>query len=192
MTDEKKLFSYLEKYIKNKFDEQQSVEGIKFIDLKHLGIKNFYGIEISECSLFFENTFRPFMSPYVFKVTYNITDCLPKNPNLKLFCTVEGKTLSSALEKFIDHIASKVYCRDCGKLCIDKEYSVEEEQCMSCILETILLSRKADRIFCSICQQETHRHIVLDCGHMFHRKCVSKLLRNSCPLCSKSIFVSSS
>lgn len=188
MTDEKKLFSYLEKYIKAKFDEQQGVDGIKFIELKYLGVKNYYGIEITECSLFYENNYRAFLSPYVFKVTYNIIDCLPKNPNLKLYCTVEGKTLSSALEKFIEHISSKVYCRDCGKLCLDKEYAVDEEQCMSCVLETLLLYKKNSRIFCSICQQETYRYITLDCGHTFHRRCVSKLLKNSCPLCLKTIF----
>ena len=141
--------------------------------------------------MFHENSLRTtsvFIAPYVFKANYVISDCLPKNPNLKLSCSIDGTTLSSAFGKFMEHIASKVYCRDCGKLCNDKDYILEEEQCMACIFETILLKGKQPPIFCSICQTETCKFITLQCNHTFHRKCVSKLFRNACPLCSKQIF----
>lgn len=189
MSDEKKLLSQLEEYIKIKFEAKQYENGLKYIELKNLGIKNHYDLEISDCSLFYETSFRSFIAPYICKVNYNIVDCLPRNPNLKLSCSIEGTTLTMVLEKFIEHISSKVYCRDCGKLCNDKDFCMEEDQCMSCVLETLLLNRKRKPIFCSICQQETCRYITLQCGHTFHRRCVSKLLKNNCPLCSKSIFV---
>jgi hypothetical protein len=42
---------------------------------------------------------------------------------------------------------------------------------------------------CSICLENitSNTEIILECNHIFHKKCISKLLKFNCPICRKSI-----
>lgn len=44
---------------------------------------------------------------------------------------------------------------------------------------------------CAICFEEidTTQEVPLSCGHWFHKQCLTKLNRNSCPLCRREIVV---
>ena len=43
---------------------------------------------------------------------------------------------------------------------------------------------------CSICYEnmENSGIITLNCGHTFHKTCISKIMNKVCPLCRKPIF----
>ena len=186
-TYREKLFSYLKQYIVDSLAKQTfTYEGKKILELKGLNIRNHYGLEIAECILVHDPSIAT-RYQYLFKCSYKIADLLPFSPGIKTYCFIEGNILDDTLSKFIQHIASKVYCRDCGNLRNDSEYFKEEDQCAMCTFETLILYEKNPSIFCTVCQTETRRFTTLKCGHTFHRKCVSKLLRNACPLCVRPI-----
>ena len=42
---------------------------------------------------------------------------------------------------------------------------------------------------CSVCLEEINTSLELECGHIFHRKCISDLLKYICPLCRYPIDV---
>lgn len=179
------LLLYLKKYIMNKIALLPVLYGKKILELKNLDLKNVYGLEVGECVLIYDSA--SILNNYTFKVTYKIDDFLPLHHNLKLYCYIEGKNLDEVLPRFIKHIAEKVYCRDCGKLRNSSEFLKEEDQCFHCVFETLVLYENKQPEFCSICQHKTPRYIKLHCGHVFHRRCVSKLLKNKCPLCNSDI-----
>lgn len=179
-----KLRSYIYCFIQETLESLPIVDGKKVIELKQLDIKNQHGLDISECSLIYQPGTNP---AYVFRGNYRFSDFLPPGQGIKTFCYVEGNNLMPTLLEFIDHIGQKIYCRDCGKLRMEREFIFEEDQCISCVLETLLLTRRAIVKFCSICQTDTPRYITLRCGHQFHRRCISRLIKNRCPLCNAVI-----
>jgi hypothetical protein len=180
-----KLLMYLKQYISQRLDMTPTILGKKVLEMKNLDMKNVYGLETVECLLIYDPL--TILNTFTFKVVYKITDFLPLNPSLKLYCYIEGKNLNDTLIKFIKHISEKVYCRDCGKLRTSSEFVKDEDQCMHCIFETLILYENKETQFCCICQQKTPRYIRLQCGHIYHRKCVSKLIKNKCPLCNAEI-----
>jgi hypothetical protein len=181
-----KLYSYLLTFTKNKLSHTLSIGGRKTVELKQLDIRNYYGLKIGECILSYDLNLS---LPYFIKAVYQIYDFLPLNPSLKTYCIIDGITLESTITNFISHISRKVYCRDCGRILNDIDYIPEEEQCFACAFESLILLEKGTVDFCSICQEFTARYIKLACGHKFHRRCVSKLLKNNCPLCNREIEV---
>lgn len=179
-----KLYSYITAFTKNKLGQAPLIQGKKIVELKQLDIYNYYGLKIGECALIYDVNMQ---LPYAIKAVYQVYDFIPLNPLLRTFCVIDGSTLESAVKNFVTHISKKVYCRDCGKILNDTEFIPEEDQCFSCAFESLILFEKGKTEFCSICQSFSARYLTLKCGHKFHRKCISKILRNNCPLCNKEI-----
>lgn len=185
ISHQSKLLNYLKQYILNKIDSLPVTYGKKIMELKNLDVKNTHGLEIANCILIYDSASIP--NNYTFKVTYNIDDFLPFHPSMKPYCFVEGKNIDEVLPRFIKHVSEKLYCRDCGKLRNSNEFVKEEDQCYHCLFETLVLYENKESEFCCICQHKTPRYVKLHCGHLYHRRCVSKLLKNKCPLCNSEI-----
>lgn len=159
----------------------------KIIDFKQANIHNKHGLEISDFSLHYEPG-AVMRNCYTIKAYFRIADILPFHHGVETYYICKGSTLEEVLTTFLYKINEKFYCRDCGHMRLDSDYIEDEEQCLCCLMEAVLLVEKETE-FCSICQSDTCRYITLRCGHKFHRKCVSKLLKNSCPLCNRVIEV---
>lgn len=181
-TEKDRLFKYVLSFVSYCMEKTESVSGKKVLKIDSMNIYNKHGLEIEGCDIVQDS------SGIEIKASYNFRDFLPCKPGLKTTCTIYGKELEPTLKEFVEHLNKKIYCRDCGKLGFDSEYVEAEGQCVSCVLETLLFLEK-ERQFCSICQTETPRYITLSCGHTFHRKCISKVLKNKCPLCQRQISV---
>lgn len=184
-----KLYSllYTRLYRKLETTSIQQPDGKKVIEFKQANIHNKHGLEISDFSLQYEPA-AIMRNCYTIKAYFRITDILPFHHAIETYYISKGSTLEEVLTTFLYKINEKVYCRDCGHLRVDSDYVEEEEQCLCCLMESVLtVENEAE--FCSICQSDTSRYVTLRCTHKFHRKCISKLVKNNCPLCNRAIEV---
>lgn len=107
-----------------------------------------------------------------------------------------GQKLKPLLFRVFEEFANSKPCKDCGAIC-DTHLS---HLCPSCLVTEAIMFGQPKRQ-CSVCLEDTHRYVQLDCNHCFHMRCLYPIKVTStsynmitrtteewrpCPLCRKT------
>lgn len=136
---------------------------------------------------------------YTVKIINKFTECtinmfIIKNKNLDKFtnslkefskdctkreikkCTTNTTTFTKSLLKWIKYYIDLEVCSKCNIFA-----TTINDMCLSCNTKTLNLKHH-----CTICLQEDNYYFTkLDCGHIFHYKCIDNKDIEKCPLCRK-------
>jgi len=108
-----------------------------------------------------------------------------------IFICEKSQSLRAMFIEFFKKVNTVRFCSQCGSYCFDKNYYTQHSMCESCVMNNILATQKTEEKPCAICQESTKRWYSLDCGHCFHRSCLSKINSTPyprCPLCRKFVY----
>lgn len=113
----------------------------------------------------------------------------PKRPRCFHFRT-ESERLRTAYFDFFTRAENLRYCQHCGNIANSAYFYESKQMCEVCIYEeaTSSLKPESELRACTICLEESKRLCRTNCGHYFHRPCLSKINPDShgilrCPLC---------
>lgn len=116
--------------------------------------------------------------------------CFRASNRRGMFIRVKSPKLRTLFIKFFEQINKIRFCSDCGNFCDSIHYYDDMDMCETCLFNEINASLKKETYTCSICQEEGKRMFKTNCGHYFHRKCLSKINPNpypKCPLCRANL-----
>lgn len=148
--------------------------------------QNMHGIKIKSINTIFYDATKDFKVTIIYR---SLADNI-KNNNEVSFDSVFSfdKNLHKCLLSSLEKINLLIFCTHCGTTDISDKFNFKDNKCFSCGIQDYLFESLEVDEYCTICVSTTKNFYTLNCGHKFHRACLSKLSDpKKCPNCRKLI-----
>ena len=150
---------------------------------------NCYGVKFNSTNFLFDRITKEF--------ELNVTpmrnqDILCFNQYCKrgIFIQIKSAKIRTVFTKFFEKINTIRFCPSCGSFSHSINYYSKLDMCETCLFNEITASHKEETFTCTICLEDGKKMYKTNCGHHFHRKCLSQLNPYElprCPLCRKPL-----
>jgi hypothetical protein len=159
------------------------------------GLKDFVSILGSFSSLFFKGRLKASFIADIYNNLENMTEKITdlnisiESNTLSDFAEKVSKTFGKIVRKNLDYFTEDITPEEYIIDCIKKSYHTTK---LKQNIGTYSIKKNSKLEYCMFCIENITRkqHIrTLECGHVFHRKCVDRYLfdynQNTCPCCRK-------